>query len=195
MSYSGFFLRDALGNGPTSPGGGAWTLSPDIIPAGVQPLADPSVLVTRAGYNSEEGRPLQDGSANFVYVRALNLGSGAATARIWLFHTDASLALRPQNWGAEGIRTGGAPVNHVEVTASSANQIVLANPPFQWTPAPARSHYCLIAIAENAPLSSPPSPPLPQQAFESFDALAAFIRAHPNMAWRDVVEIKGGATA
>jgi hypothetical protein len=191
MSYSGFFLRDALGDTPTSPAG-AWTNSPDIIPAGLQPLADPSEPVSQAGYARDEGQPVRDGSVNYIYVRALNTG-GAATARIWLFYTDASLALWPQNWQYEGIQVAGAQANYVEIAANSANQIVLSSPPFQWTPARPRSHYCLIAIAENAPLSNPPTPPLPQQPFGTFDELAAFVQGNPNVGWRGVVDITGSA--
>src|SRR5262249_13880933 len=120
--------------------------------------------------------------------------AGAATARIWLFYTEASLSLWPQQWRSDGIRTAGGEHNYIEVKANSAGQVVLTDAPFLWTPLRTQSHHCLIAIAENAPLSNPPQPPLPQGTFGSFDALTAFIEAHPNMAWRNVVELPPSAS-
>ena len=79
MSYSGFFLRHALGDNPAGPSRGAWSASPDIIPAGTQPIANPAQPVSQAGYNSDEGKPISDGSVNYIYVRGLNASPGAAT--------------------------------------------------------------------------------------------------------------------
>lgn len=186
MSYQGIFLRHYLGQQPGSTGG-PWSASPDVVPTGATPISDPERLVV--DYNTDLGSPVLPGQINFVYVRGLNTGSAPATARFWLFYTPSNLMLWPQTWRSDGITVNGQPQNFVEVTIAPGQ--VGAGPAFVWQapPLPAGNTYCLIAYAENAPLSQPPQAPLPASPLPSTDALAQYVSGNPALAWRDTVEV------
>lgn len=80
--------------------------------------------------------------------------------------------------------------NYAPVKATTANQVIMNDQPLIWSPPPLRagSHYCMIAISETPPAPTPVSP-LPTTPFTTFDQLLAFILAHPDMAWRNTIDI------
>ena len=175
-SYQGLLIRRSLANQP-------WTDCPDIWPAGIGPLTDPSVLVSQYGSDSPNG--ITSKATNFIYVRGQNTTSAALNARVWLYWVDASgnpdLILWPDNWGQLGLNT-----NYIEVSAATANQIAYTNPPFTIDGRVLTdSHYCLVAIVENPPLSVPPKDPRPITYMGDMTALAAYFASHPNMGWKN----------
>jgi hypothetical protein len=188
--FSGIFLRHALGDTPNGGGGGAFSASPDIIPYGTSPMQDTSIAVSPSGYNTEYGSSLYLKQDNFVYIRGLNTTGGPTESRLWLFYTPSDLALWPQIWSAANISYMGRAQNYAPVKATTANQIIMNDQPLIWSPPPASagSHYCMIAISETPPAPTPVSP-LPTAGFTSLDQLAAFILAHPNMAWRNTTDV------
>lgn len=196
-SYSGLFLRNQLGDVPTNPKSAGWSGSPDIILAGTAPTPDPSIYTTPAGYSTDYGSTLYINQTNYTYVRALNATGGAFAGRLWFYYTQSDLALWPQNWLATGVWNGGQPQNWAEVAASAANQVVVG-PPMQWVPPPlggsSGNHYCLICMAEND-LAIPPVDPKPTSAMGSWQDLANFVISHPNMGWRNTVDVSNAGVS
>jgi len=90
------------------------------------------------------------------------------------------------------VYVNGNPQNYMEVSAQTANQIIVGNPPFIWNAPPLQSgndHYCMIAFAENPPLSHPPTSPAPTGFMGTWDDLAQYVISHPNMAWRNTIDV------
>ncbi len=189
--YSGLFIRHQMGDTPSSMGTG-WSASPDIILAGTTPAPNPGAYVTPTGYQTDYGSTVYLDQANFTYVRALNASSGAITGRIWLYYVPSNLCLWTQNWLSAPIVVGDQSVNYTLISAQALNDIVVTNPPFVVTPPPPAGggHYCVTAIAENPPLSDPPVSPIPAGSMGTFAQLVQFILDHPNMGWRNTVDVE-----
>ncbi|MDF2627838.1 MAG: hypothetical protein K0R39_1669 [Symbiobacteriaceae bacterium] len=190
MTYSGMFLRSYIGQQPGQNAGG-WSASPDIILYGTQPANDPTIFTNSANYNTDYGSTVYLNQINYVYVRGFNNTTAAETARIWLYYTRSDLALWPSNWWSSNIQMQGANLNYTTMEASS-NQIGVTNPPFLWTPPTLggnNTHYCVVAFAENPPLSSPPQSPAPTGYMGTTQDLANYILSTPNMAWRNTIDV------
>ncbi|TSD83483.1 hypothetical protein FFK22_037555 [Mycobacterium sp. KBS0706] len=197
--YSGFFVRDNLGQ---TPSGGqdrsGWSGCPDIILNGTTPAENPSDFTTADGYATDYGDTVQMEAANYVYLRALNATSGPLSGSAWLYYAEGDLALWPSKWQRANIQVGGEAMNYLPIAATAANQICVTGRPFIWTPPAFQSghsasdHYCVISWMENPPLKPPPWTPLDDiPGFTVFDDLVDFILAHPNMGWRNTTDVSG----
>jgi hypothetical protein len=190
--YDGLFLRHFMGDAPGAGGAGqGMSDSPDIILPGDTPV-DPAALVTPLSYGTELGDTLLvgPGVVNYVYVRGLNATAGALAARLWLWYVDADALQWPQKWMSQGIYVDGVAQNWVVASAQNPDQIVVGDA-FAGVSLPApRDHYCMVAIAENPPLSQPAAPPLPGD-FPTLDDFEAWVEQNPNVAWRDAVSQPG----
>jgi hypothetical protein len=94
------------------------------------------------------------------------------------------------------VKVSGVQMNYQSISATAANQVCVTTQPYEWTPPPFHAghsggdHYCCISWMENAPVSSPPRSPLLQiPNFANFNDLANFVCSHPNMGWRNTVDI------
>jgi len=185
-----FFVRDNLGQQPGQPGT-AFSASPDIILAGAQPALDPAQFATPAGYATDYGGVVVQAQPNFVYLRALGTGAPPQSGRAWLFYTDSALALWPSQWRGDMIEVAGNPANYQAVTASAQDQVCQPDLPFVWMPPFEQpgSHYCMISWWESPPAEPPTSPVEGLPAFTTFDALVTFVLDHPQMGWRNVVDV------
>ena len=202
MTYSGLFVRDNLGQTPTS-GQSGWSGCPDVVfsfvptPSPGHPvIGTPANYVTQQGYATDFGSNVYFSQVNYVYLRALNTTSGAVTGRAWFFFAESDLCLWPTNWQYAPVVVQGVQMNYQPITATAANQVCVTGQPFEWTPPQFHAghssgdHYCTITWMENAPVSAPPVSPLQQiPNFNDFTALANFILSHPNMGWRNTVDI------
>jgi DNA-binding beta-propeller fold protein YncE len=189
-AYIGIFLRDYIGQTPTSNSGSGWTWSPDIVPYGINPLPDPSVLGQQANYNTDygNGRDITLGALNNVYVRGLNTNSAAQKSRIYFYWVVSSVVQIPSQWSPYNFTFDKNLQNWLDVTAQKQGDIAYSPAPLTWQPAKNNPHYCLVAWVDN---SSDPSPPnLAEWAnFKTWDDVGTFIRSHPNMAWRNTNDI------
>lgn len=190
--YEGLFLRHYAGQRPDGTGtiSDGWTDSPDILLEGLFPVPDPSIFATRANYDQRPTKYDQiPDTKNYVYIRGLNTTSGPIDARLWLYYTPSNMILWPQDWRSDNIIVDDPanPRNWVQMNGIGPGEIGVGAPVFQWRPIglPAGQHFCMIAFAENPPLSNPPRSPLPDGYMGSWNELGAFVQAHPNMAWRN----------
>lgn len=197
MAYEGIFLRHYLGQLPDQNNSGSgWTASPDIIPYSVnnipQPAPSPDIFTSQAGYANAFGSTIFLKQNNFIYVRGLNTTNGPITARLWFYYVESNMVLWPQNWQSASVYVNGNLQNYMEVSAKTQNEIIVGNPPFIWNAPSLQSgndHYCMIAFAENPPLSQPPQSPAPSGYMNSWDDLAQYVISHPNMAWRNTIDV------
>jgi hypothetical protein len=189
MGYSGLFLRHDLGQNPGDPSTG-WSESPDILLNGEASQPDLSQFTSAAGYqNAFNATVYTNNNDNYVYIRGLNTANGAQQSRVYFYYTESDLMLWPANWRSDRVRVIETPQNYVDIAATSSNQIVVGSQPLIWNAAPLDGsqwdHYCVVAWADNSTNPQPPSIP----NFGSCDELAHFIMAHPNMAWRNTVDV------
>jgi hypothetical protein len=198
--YRGFFLRHYLGERPDGGGGSqVWTDSPDIILTGTQPVRDPTVFTTDDSYARQQANTVVVNDLNYVYVRGKNTTAATLDTRLWLFYTQSNLALWPQNWKQAGIFIDDPelPRNWLDLRGVPAGRIGVGTPVFHWqADAPDKGqHFCMIAFAEEQPLSEPPRSPKPRGSIGTMEDLAVYVRSHPNMAWRNTIDVSGrGAT-
>jgi hypothetical protein len=195
-NYTGFFVRDNLGQVPNQQGV-CWSSSPDIIFNGTTAQQNPSLYTTAAGYATDYGATVYLQTPNYVYLRALNTNpTGPVAGRAWFYFVESDLALWPQNWrGFNGdcVSVAGNPVNYQKIMANTNGEVCIAGLPYIWTPPPLASgtHYCAVNWIDNS-LNDPGVNPVSTFGnMGSFDALVAFVLAHPNMGWRNTSDVSG----
>jgi DNA-binding beta-propeller fold protein YncE len=194
QDYQGIFLRDYIGETPTSGTGSGWTSSPDIVPYGTQLMAPPnppsSVLGDMANYNTDygSGQIITPGQFNNVYVRGLNTAPQAQTSRVYFYWVNSTTVLWPSQWSPYNFQFNNNLQNWLDITAQANGAIAYSPAPLSWKPSTDFPHYCLIAWVDNS--SNPTPPDLSQYAnFSTWDQLGQFIMSHPNVAWRNTVEV------
>lgn len=187
-TYTGFFVRDFVGETPSgSTAGKSFTDSPDIISDGPNLLPDPAVLTEQTNYdnglpNYHNQTPLQN---NYVYFRAINKTSGTQNSTLYMYYVDTTIVLWPQNWKKLGITRLNNDDNSAKLSATAENEIVSVNPPFQWSPPRQGVHYCLTCWIQNGFDQSEPD----LYSIGSVPDMAKFIFEHNNVAWRNTCEI------
>lgn len=189
QDYQGIFMRDYIGQTPTSNTGSGWTLSPDIIPWGPTVYTPTSDFGNAANYNTDygTGRTMTEGMINNVYVRGLNTAAGLQKSRVYFFWVQAATVLVPTQWSFFGFQYQGNPQNWLDITAQAINDIAYSEGPLFWIPSTQYPHYCLVVWVDNS--SNPVEPDLTQYAFATCDELGQFIMSHPNVAWRNTNDV------
>ena len=94
------------------PTAGALSQSPDIIPAGMSPYADPGQLITDANWAMDFGSSTNASTANYIYLRGQNLGTQGTKGKLYLYFSPAALLLFPtdpldptKGWSKNPLRT------------------------------------------------------------------------------------------
>ncbi|WP_136442381.1 hypothetical protein [Pacificoceanicola onchidii] len=184
--FSGFLVRNAIGDTGNIPRSGTWTQSPDIIPAGTVGI-DPKELVQN--YDKVYNSTLAQGQSNFLYVRAKNLTKSQLTKKAFLFQAPQSLFLFPHSWYAQSnlihytnpLPSGDQDQVYQEITAAPG-QVVATNA-YQWKPT-STEHHCLIAVVtedfDSLQASFPPN------VTNSTSAFATWIFENGNIGWHNV---------
>ncbi|KVC62205.1 hypothetical protein WI72_10475 [Burkholderia ubonensis] len=189
--YVGIFIRDYIGETPTSNNGSGWTLSPDIIPWGTTPMPDPSVLGQKANYDKDYSNSITLGQYNNVYVRGLNTNNGPQKSCVYFYWVDSSVVLLPSQWSPYNFTFDQKLQNWLEIAAQNKGDIAYSPAPLTWKPSDQYPHYCLVAWVDNSANPSPPD--LGEWAnFKTWDDLGNFILSHPNMAWRNTNDVAVG---
>jgi DNA-binding beta-propeller fold protein YncE len=196
--YQGLFIRDYVGQTPTSGNTtGAWTTCPDIWASGQALLPNPDQTLVQ-GYNTSTppANTIYVGNAedNIVYVRGQNTVNGASTSRVWLYYVngggDPSLFLWPNNWMNAGVTQVNSVNPYVEVPSTALSEIDYTFPPFDWKAVPVNGHYCMIAWVEVPPLSQPATDPRAGIGYiGTYNDLAGFVTSHPNMGWLNTQDV------
>jgi hypothetical protein len=184
--YNDLYMRCNLSDTGSVPRSGVLSSSPDIIPYGTTPVTDPGTFFTN-NHSQDVGQSLTANQQNYIYTRAYNYATGPQTGSIYLYYSPASLLLYPSLWSENGLTTSQG-VDHVTVSAASANQIVVSNDPFTWVPQLiSNDHYCMISrVSTNLNPS-----PVPQTG--DINEFANWISTSGGWAWRNVSIVANGS--
>jgi len=184
--YTDIYMRDFPGDTGQVPSTTrvAVSHSPDIIPAGVNPVSNYEQFYA-GNYdgpynyysNIESG-----GSYNYIYTRGKNLYSGAQTGKVYLYYSPSSVLLLPSTWTNNRIHSANGTL-FVNVSATANDDIVVGDAPFYWAPPPlqpGQGHYCLIAqvVTDEDPN------PIPTD--DNLRNFAQWVADSPGIAWRNV---------
>jgi hypothetical protein len=182
-------FRHYFGDTGKYPTSGVLSSSPDIVPLGREPVADPQYLIDGANWGADYGGATYASEPNYIYLRGENLASAAASGKLYLYYSPASLLLWPidplnpnDGWSKHPLTTDRG-AQWVDVSADAGQRFCTVEP-FRWVPKPiANDHYCMIAriVTERHPNDIP--------APGTLTDFAAYISQHPNLAWRNVTTI------
>jgi hypothetical protein len=168
-TYSGIYCRPNLQNGGTIPASGPLCTCPDIWISGTRPIANfQTVLATSASYATASVDTIQQGQANYIYVRGMNGALLPLSTQVQLFASPAGIILWPALWKQRPIPTDidyqppNPPVYASNIDNLAAGAIGVAQNAFVWSdpepPPPGSDHYCLISWMNNASNPFPDAP-------------------------------------
>ncbi len=182
--YNSILLRQNLQDNGLMPRTGGYTACPDIIPAGVTPVKDPTAVYTSdASYATDPGQPVVEKASNYIYIRGKNLSTSPVTGEARVFYAPQSLFLYPSQWLNNGLKTSqGADTSEIKNLAASA--IGVTTDPFAFIPEDTGEHHCLVGFI------STPAYPFEQQkppnAVTSQGVLAKWIAENGGTGWHNV---------
>ncbi|WP_296595116.1 C1 family peptidase [Phenylobacterium sp.] len=187
--YGDIYQRDNLQCVGQTPAPSPPSASPDIIPYGTTPPADPQAQFGASGWRQDQGKSLIQGVQNSIYVRALNLSAAAQTAQAYLYYSPASLLLWPSQWRNNALSTASG-AGYATLTAAAQGQIAVSEA-FTWNPPglPSGDHYCLISRLVTAQHPNPVPADFPTVA-----AFANYVLNNPGVGWRNVSMVNPGST-
>ncbi|HWZ16072.1 MAG TPA: C1 family peptidase [Mucilaginibacter sp.] len=184
--YNDLFLRDNLDDAGTVPAAGTLSTSPDIIPFGTAPVADPVSFFTN-NYNSDVGQDLIANAQNYIYMRAKNLSSGSDNGSFSLYYSPASLLLYPSLWQNNILKTSDGATS-VPIPSTNQGNVAVGANPFTWQPQMiSGDHYCLIGRI----VTTANPNPIPQTG--TIQDFASYIANNRGMGWRNVVVVNNGS--
>ena len=186
--YDDVFMRDNLSDIGAVPATGSANHSPDIIPAGTEPVADPVSTYTD-NWRKDPGKDVSAGRYNYIYVRGKNLFIGPQQADVHLYYSKASLILWPSVWKNNVIKTE-TEDDHVTVSPSRLGEIFVSPTPFLWKPEPIEDydHYCFVSRV----VTSQHPNPIPKDG--NINDFAKYVLNNPGVAWRNVRMVNTGDT-
>jgi len=187
--YMDMIMRDSLADIGKVPATGTLSHSPDIVPVGTMPLADPKATL-QGNWYKDIGQNLQANQYNYIYLRGRSLyPTPPETGTVSLFYTPASLIMWPQQWVKNTIKTEQG-ADTVEFGNTTFGEIVTGSEPFSWDPPPLANsgdHYCLISRV--ATTGHPD--PVPT-SFSTIQDFINWVANNPGVAWRNVVLVNPG---
>lgn len=177
------FVRDNLQDAGAEPlAGGGISLSPDINHFS-HPLADPVATLGSAAARGADNlfEPIEFGQPNYLYVRLLNRGRGAAAVDVDVYYSLPSTLPTPSSWTLIGSLT----------TLPVVPGALKVAGPLVWDQVPQPGHYCFVAVIGNA---LDPKPNL--SSVHTAEDFYALIREHNNVTWKnfDVQDVVPGSS-
>ena len=180
--YRGALFRQFPGQTVGQDGTGAQT-SPDIIVNGATAAQNAAAWTGTSSYNPGTPSPNAAlGGRNFVYLRAINTATGPATARVYLYWTTTGAIAAP-SWQTTYFTYAGQTQNWVDLSASTANEVMISTVPLVWNapPPPTGQTYVLIAYVDNS--GSPQPPDFTAFGYLNPTAVTSFVAGHPQLSW------------
>ena len=146
--YDDIYMRAFQGDSGQVPRPSSYgmSLSPDLIPYGTVPV-DPATFLPDASWNTTYNATLTANMANYMYMRAQNLGTEASTGTFTLYYSKGSMLLWPSQWSKNKLLTQSGADNQVVTFAGNEKKVLPS--PFVWN-AKADDHYCLVGMVSTA---------------------------------------------
>ena len=141
--YNDLYLRCSLTDQGSMPRQGAQDHSPDIIPWGLAPVPNAERFF-RENYGQDVGREVVNGGANYIYVRAKNLGTTAAGGVVTLYWSKRELLNYSSTWEPNKLRTSTG-ADSVKLSDVAPGEIAVTRDPFLWTAQNPGGAYTFIA--------------------------------------------------
>jgi hypothetical protein len=177
----------------TSPEGqvpvtGTIVVCPDIIPQTVAVHDPQGTFSTPASWANDYPAQVQEGAANYIYVRAKNFDNGPEDGTVRLYAVGSSLIQWPSQWinSPLPVQTGG---NSLPISAQTSQQIVVGAQPFYWQapPPPAGSdHYCLFSLVDTV---KTPNPLLHSTVADNYNTMVDLVTNSLNVGWKNIAEV------
>ncbi|MCI1785297.1 MAG: hypothetical protein LKI59_04040 [Bacteroidales bacterium] len=184
--WNDVYLRAGTSDGGNYPRTGILSLSPDIIPSGIDPIENPNKYFLVDNWNRDMGRDLIARMQNYIYVRAKNLAGKTQTGRLYLYYCKASLLLYPNFWRNNVIKVADGK-DYFEFSVGKDGKIISfdnTQGTFMWSPEMiSNDHYCLIGRVVT------PDHPNTIPNVGDIDNFADFISHHPDYGWRNVTVV------
>lgn len=180
--YQDIYLRDFVGDTGQIPSTTRLyvNMSPDIIPAGQQPVIDYQTTFVN-NYNGPYNyySSLVVNAANYIYVRGYNAAPQGTSGTVNLYWAKASILLLPSQWIANVIPNANG-TNSATLAMTDTGQVAVADGAFYFTPTAlaAGDHYCLIAQV----VTDADPDPIPT----SLEDMAAWVADSPGIGWRNM---------
>ena len=133
IDYDSILVRTSLDDHGVLPRSAPLEESPDVIPVGTTPVADPVTYFTET-YEQNVSKPVVATQKNLVYVRGKNLGQEPQTGQVYLYWARQADLDNPNKWKGNQLLTV---KGHGSVTVPDVppGGIAVATDPFQWAPA------------------------------------------------------------
>jgi hypothetical protein len=169
------YLRDFVGD-TGLPHSGPISASPDIILMPVQINNPQNAFGAGSGTENDStlGSSALTSQDNFLYVRVLNQGGGAATnATATVFWSEVATLVSPDMWNLVGSAV---------LPSVPTGEVLTVSPGITWAAAdiPAPGHYCFVGIVDH-----PGDPaPSPGQLLD-WTNFTNFIKNNNNVTWRN----------
>lgn len=170
--YADLYVRQWLSQ--TSPAHAGGAASPDILPWGTAPDADPNALTTPTAWGEDPGVGLVPGAANHIYARTRNAGTSAKVGRMYLGAAPASYLCWPDT--LQPLQTG-KKQPYVDLKLA-ADAIGVSPDGFVYTPATPGDTLATWVRTIEHPVTLP--------TLRDINTLADFITGTPSYAQRSV---------
>ena len=192
--WNSIFIRDAFGDSGTIPSGAATAChSPDIIPYGLEPMANfPQELVST--WNQDIGVDVVLDKRNYLYVRGKNssAATGSVSGNFHLYYVPSGTILQPTSLTL----IPGQGDKPVTVGPTAPGDIATPDRAFVWKkPAapPKGQHYCLMATFSNSGIRNPVTEQQADGPFRNIYSYIQWVVDNPNLAWRNITTVPSGA--
>lgn len=187
--YNDLYIRATLsdpGNIPRT--GMGLSASPDIIPYGQMPVDHPEKFFLGDNFNKILSKDLIYDGQNYIYLRGLNLAAGATTGDMYCYYAPSNLVLYPSTWRQNVLYTQNG-IDHVPVSAPTANAGYAPDTPLLWTPAwpPPGHHYCMISRVSTKDHPNP----IPNTG--TYSDFAKWVSESGGIGWRNVTVVNTGS--
>jgi hypothetical protein len=181
-TWEDLLVRNTITDTGQIPAQGGLSASPDIIPQGKEPLADPTTLI--ADMSSEPAQNVFSGESNYLYVRGANHAAAEQSGHVHLYYSRASLLMYPRQWKENELKLNNHQAGSPVSAKAGANFVTLE--PFYWENVPqppVGDHYCLVSRIETQQNPDP----IPD-VFQIAD-FAKFISENRGFAWRNIAVV------
>uniref|UniRef100_A0A8H8CPY7 Uncharacterized protein n=1 Tax=Psilocybe cubensis TaxID=181762 RepID=A0A8H8CPY7_PSICU len=206
-SATGWWFRDAMGDGNVFPRTFNFSHSPDIQPVGTAPRSDAQQILGGANANVDwsdaNNVSIQQGAPNYIYLRGNCTSGNNYSVQTRLFCVPSALVLYPPTYSQFSVTDFDSDNNPVvavrNITSTSTNSFNVVDTAFDLLnpqpPPPGSDHFCLIAEARH-PTPENPDPQWPHEVTGSYSSASGFstwIGSTPTVTWRNVSYQPGGA--